>query len=170
MLVYWVCSNERAASIDYLVNGANTKLVNPALEGYNTTIVGLAIMIAGSLTAFFFNLSTYYFVSYTSALTSTIGANLVKVILIVAAAIEAGVHDIVSWSGVALVVSSIGLYVYLSYKPPPSAAEREAFSSTIQNGCGKGGHNSGKGDAHGAQMMSQAAPSETTPLKGSSTV
>ena len=82
-----------------MLNGDQTKIDNPGLVGHQTGFLGTGVLLAGCTAAFMFNLSAYYFVSFTSALTSTIGANLVKVILIVAAAIQAGIHDIASWSG-----------------------------------------------------------------------
>jgi len=165
MFCYWVISVERAPSIDYLLNGDQTKIDNPALVGYQTGLLGTGVLFAGCTAAFMFNLSAYYFVSFTSALTSTIGANLVKVILIVAAAIQAGIHDIASWTGVGLVVVSIGAYVWLSYKPSPSAPPAPPADEFNKGG-------------DGAQLTGSAAPfgkvsgpSETTGLlKGSSTV
>ena len=47
MLIYWVCSNERQESIDYLTDPA-------------TTDVGIFIIVVGASMAFVYNMSTYY--------------------------------------------------------------------------------------------------------------
>ena len=64
----------------------------------------------------------------TSALTSTIGSNGVKIFLLIFSAIIAGVTDVISWIGISLVVLFIGVYGYLCVSgkqhPPKPAAER----------------------------------------------
>ena len=55
MLLYWLLSAERGASIAYLADP-------------HTTLIGLVIIVAGASMAFCFNLATYYFVALTSAL------------------------------------------------------------------------------------------------------
>ena len=67
MFVYWVCSYERANSVSYMGSHAG---------------MGLLIIAIGSSMAFIFNLANYYFVRLTSALTSGIGANAVKILLL----------------------------------------------------------------------------------------
>jgi hypothetical protein len=64
--------------------------------------------------AFLFNMSNFYFIKLTTALTSTVGGSGVKVLLILASAVQAGVNDPVSWSGVATVVVAIIVYSYLN--------------------------------------------------------
>ena len=64
MLVYWLASNERERTIDYLGQHAGW---------------GIGIILGGGAMAFCFNVSTYYFVLSTSALTSAVGSNGVKV-------------------------------------------------------------------------------------------
>merc|ERR1719217_995868 len=73
MASYWLVSPERHPSIMYLANTPN-RTEEPWLEGYDTTSVGIEIIAIGSAMAFTFNLSTYYYVMLTSALTSTIGS------------------------------------------------------------------------------------------------
>ena len=102
MLVYWLLSPEREGSISYLGNPS-------------TTLIGIGIICASATMAFGFNLAVYYFVAYTSALTSMVGANGIKIFLISTSAIAAGVTDLLSWIGIALVVSAIVLYAYIGY-------------------------------------------------------
>ncbi len=120
MLITWLCMEERAESITYLSDPA-------------TTGVGILIVVAGSAMAFVFNLSNFYFIKLTSALTTAIGGSGIKILLIIISAIQAGVNDPVSWSGVAIVVLSLIWYTYLSVSgsgpadkaqppPQPSAA------------------------------------------------
>jgi dolichyl-phosphate-mannose--protein O-mannosyl transferase len=58
----------------------------------------------------------YYFVHYTSALTSTIGSIAVKIELIVEDAAVSGENDPLTWIGITVVVLSIVLYGYASYQ------------------------------------------------------
>lgn len=109
MLTYWLLSSERDASLHYL-------------EDPHTTFVGVGIVLVGASMAFGFNLAVYYFVLYTSALTSTVGANAIKILLITVSALSAGVSDFLSWFGISLVVAAMGMYAYLNFtekKPPP---------------------------------------------------
>lgn len=55
MLLYWLLSPEREASVTYL-------------EDPHTTLIGFVIIVCGASMAFGFNLAVYYFVMYTSAL------------------------------------------------------------------------------------------------------
>ena len=116
MLVYWLLSPEREAPVSYLANPA-------------TTFVGVGIVLCGASMAFTFNLAVYYFVLYTSALTCTVGANGIKILLITAGAISAGVTDALSWCGILLVTLAMAVYAYLNFtesqrpKAPPGGAE-----------------------------------------------
>ena len=124
LVVLWLIDfdNTRAASIDYL--SGNTE--NP-----NSGWLGLGIITAGSAMAFMFNIALYYYILYTSALTSTIGSIGVKIFLICVSAFTDGVWDPLSWTGITLVVLAIVLYGYLSFggggkaaaPPPPSIEE-----------------------------------------------
>ena len=124
MLTYWILSPEREASVRYLADP-------------HTTFVGIGIVLVGAFMAFCFNLSVYYFVLYTSALTSAIGANGIKIFLITVSAIAAGVHDFLSWFGILTVVAAMGVYAYLNFME-------------AQNGKAGGGGGGNGGDAKAA--------------------
>jgi len=128
MLTYWVFSNEREASIEYMTTPGQTSL-------------GFTILGFGSLMAFEFNLANYCFILVTSALTTAVGANGIKIFLISYAAILAGVHDPLSWTGIAIVISSIVGYAFFSFKGAQAAK---------------------------APAAEAPAPSESTPLAGES--
>jgi len=101
MLIYWLASpTERAQSIEYI--GRHPDLA-------------VGIILGGATMAFGFNLSSYYFIQFTSALTSTVVSNGVKVLNIVISAAQAHLGDARNWCGVALVCVSIALYAYLGH-------------------------------------------------------
>ena len=100
MLLYWLLSAERSASLTYL---------------HDRTGEGLGIIAGGATMAFGFNVSTYFFVSLTSALTTTVAANGVKVINIVISAIIDHVSNPLNWAGVAVVCCALAVYAYFSY-------------------------------------------------------
>ena len=125
MASYWLVSPERHPSIMYLANTPN-RTEEPWLEGYDTTSVGIEIIAIGSAMAFTFNLSTYYYVMLTSALTSTIGSLGVKITLLLVSAMQAGVRDPVSLTGIAIVALSISSYAYFSYQAKVAAAAAAA--------------------------------------------
>lgn len=106
-----ICSSERALSLAYL---ANAPVNAPFLAGTNATLVGLGIILGGSMMAFCFNLSVYYYLMLTSALTSTIGSMSLKVVLILAAAMQDHVNDPISWVGIALATSAMAVYAWIS--------------------------------------------------------
>jgi len=111
MLIYWVASpTERAPSIAFLGD--------PEKHG-----IGFAIIAAGATMAFIFNLSTYWFIRVTSALTSTVGSNGIKIVIILASAASphSGVGDPSSISGIAIVIVSIGAYAFFSYRDAQAA-------------------------------------------------
>ena len=95
-------------------------------------------MRAGATMAFGFNLSNYFFVLLTSALTTTVAANGVKVVNIIISALRDGVSDTRNWIGVALVCASLCIFAYFSYMAkrgvPPSLqlpfVHKEFSSST----------------------------------------
>lgn len=109
MLTYWLCSNEREGSYKY-VTGSSLQ-----------STLTLTIILCGSSMAFIFNIANYYFVMLTSALTSGIAANSIKIVLIIIAAIQASIADPLSWTGIAIVILAILGYAYLSIiaKAPP---------------------------------------------------
>lgn len=145
MFVYWALSAERGPSLQYVANSPNrTEL--PWLEDKDTTPIAVGIIVASSTMAFVFNLATYYFIMYTSALASTIGSLALKIFVLCIAAIQAGVHDVISEAGIALVVVSTLAYAYFSHRD--RLAKEEA-------------------DALGKGVIAAPAPSENTPLKPS---
>ncbi len=106
MLITWLCLNERAESIAYLSDP-------------ETTGVGVLIISVGCTMAFIFNLTSFYFIKLTSALTTTIGSSGVKILLIVVSAVQAGVDSIISWIGVGIVVVSLVSYAYINIPQSP---------------------------------------------------
>jgi hypothetical protein len=100
--------------------------------------------------AFCFNLSVYYYLMLTSALTSTIGSMSLKVVLILAAAMQDHVNDPISWVGIALATSAMAVYAWISLR------EEEA---TKVESCSWGG---GKGSEGGIALSASvgAGPNE----------
>ena len=108
-LIVWLASPvERGPSIEYLSGRTDPR--NP-----NSGWLALGIITFGSFCAFSFNIATYYYILYTSALTSTIGSNGIKVFLIVVTALQQRISHPIAIFGIGLVVLSIGLYAYLSH-------------------------------------------------------
>ena len=89
MFVYWLISYERYASILYLTG---TPQDAPYLDGYSSTLIGCAVILGGSTLAFIFQLSNYYVVLLYGALGATIGSLGLKISIICAAAVQAGVQ------------------------------------------------------------------------------
>lgn len=118
MCLYWLCSSERSASIMYEQHHFVTATI---------------IICAGSMAAFLFNLANYYFILLTSALTSTIGSNGVKIGLICFSAAVAGVKDVTSWVGISITVSAIIAYGYIGYieKNPPKKEQPDAEKGLV---------------------------------------
>lgn len=115
MLIYWLVSPEREGSFEYISGGATQVSMT------------ITIILCGSSMAFIFNIANYYFVMLTSALTSGIAANTVKIVLIVVAAIQAAIHDPLSWTGISIEILAIVAYAYLSIlaKQPPKPPEAQ---------------------------------------------
>lgn len=91
--------------------------------------LGLGIISFGSFVAFMFNLSVYYFILYTSALTSTIGSNGVKIFLLLLSAIQATMQGSMGIGpvliiGNLIVVGSIVSYGYFGYQFKKEQAEK----------------------------------------------
>lgn len=108
MLITWLCFDERQESIAYLSDP-------------DTRAIGIIIIAIGSTLAFAFNLSNFYFITLTTALTAAVGGSGVKVLLILVSAVQAGVTDPVSWCGIGTVIISLCVYTYLTLenrKPP----------------------------------------------------
>ena len=133
MFLYWLCSYERASSVSYMGSHAG---------------MGLLIIATGSSMAFVFNLANYYFIRLTSALTSGIGANAVKIVLLIVSAIMAHVVDPVSWTGISIVVLSILAYMYVTMKEMIDGVLQRLFVSKPSD----------------ADPEAPAKPTEATPL------
>ena len=74
MLAIWLCrGTERQEAVDYLLSRTS----NP-----QSGLLAIGIVAAGSAMAFTFNIAVYYYILYTSALTSTVGSNGIKIFLI----------------------------------------------------------------------------------------
>jgi len=110
MLAYWAISPERELSLAYMSDPEQRQ-------------IGLTVIAAGSSLAFEFNLANYTFIMVTSALTSAIGANSVKIVLITYAAFLANVTEPLSWTGIVIVVSSVAAYAYFSFTGAQKPAE-----------------------------------------------
>ena len=155
MLIYWLASDERVGSTQYL----------SARPG-----IGVAIIIAGSVMAFIFNLSSYFYIKITSALSVTIGGNGCKIVLIIISAAEASVKDAVSWVGIAIVIVSIGAYAYFSNeqkKAEIAAANAEAAGVTVdkaETAAATEDGTKGAGPAEETERPRAKAPTEETPL------
>ena len=114
---------------------------------YAVAGVGVGIIFAGSAMAFMFNIATYYFIMTTSALTSTIGSNGVKILLLIITAITDKISDALTICGIVIVILSIAAYAYFAMdekKQKQLAAE------------------AAKSDPETATK--EAPPTETTPL------
>lgn len=119
MMAVWLLSNEREPSVDYLTSHTP----NP-----QSGLLAVACIVFSSFLAFIFNFATYYFILFTSALTSTIGSNGVKIFLILVTMITDNMIDLPSVCGVVLVVLSICLYTYFQHQFKQSEAARAADS------------------------------------------
>ena len=70
--------------------------------------------------------------AYTSALTTAIAANGIKIFLISSSALAAGVSDPLSWFGILLVIVAVVIYAYLGYQEG-QAAERAKLAANAAN-------------------------------------
>jgi drug/metabolite transporter (DMT)-like permease len=141
-MVVWLVSGERQASIDYILS--HTK--NP-----KSGLLAMGIIAFGSCMAFSFNIANYYYIHYTSALTSTVGSNGIKIFLICITAFTDGYEDTTTILGIAIVVLAIITYAYLSFqeknKKPAIIADVKADAANAAD-----------------EKAAPLAPSETTPL------
>jgi hypothetical protein len=123
MLLYWLCSSERAASIEYM-------------RAPGQGPIALMVLASGSSMAFEFNLSNNIFILVTSALTTSVCGNGIKICLIAYSAVLAGVNDALSWTGIAVVIVSVVAYAYLSFvdaqQPPPSKDEPKLVAAPTE--------------------------------------
>jgi len=118
MFIYWIISDERADAISYLASGELTGL-------------GLAIIVIGSTIALCFNLATYYFISLSGALATTVGSNAVKIVIIVITAITDGGVEI-GWAGVVLVALMVAAYTYFTYREKQQKLQESAAAAPTE--------------------------------------
>jgi hypothetical protein len=109
MLIIWLVGDEREASIAYLTG----QTANP-----NSGWLALGIISFGATIAFVFNLAGYYYIHFTSALTSTVGSIGVKVLTLMLSALDptSAITNKLAYAGVAVVSASIALYAYLIHQ------------------------------------------------------
>ncbi|KAL1527583.1 hypothetical protein AB1Y20_008970 [Prymnesium parvum] len=101
MLLYWLVSSERAATVEYIGN---------------RPLVALGIIAGGASMAFGFNLSAYFFTKFTSSLTASIASNGTKVVnIIISALIASALHDPRNICGVLLVCVSLMAYAHAGH-------------------------------------------------------
>merc|ERR1712216_233408 len=107
MLVFWLSvPAEREGSITYMRE-------KPAM--------GWGIILVGSFAAFAYNMSIYNFTRLASAVAVMVTTNLLKVLLITAAAGVEGIRDPINWIGIAIFFASVIAYAYLSYQAKQEA-------------------------------------------------
>lgn len=122
LLVWLVVGPEREGSMAYLMG----QTANP-----NSGWVGLGIILSGSTMAFFFNVATYYFIMYTSALTSTIGSLGLKIGILTASGITDHMSAPMAWVGIGLACVAIVLYGFFTWQFKAAAkAQAEAAKAT----------------------------------------
>jgi len=111
MLIFWLSvPAEREGSIIYMRE-------KPAM--------GWGIILAGSSAAFAYNMSIYNFTRLASAVAVMVTTNLLKVLLITAAAVVEGIRDPINWIGISIFFASVIAYAYLTYEAK-QAAKRTA--------------------------------------------
>merc|ERR1711988_466084 len=109
MLIYWLSvPSEREGSLTYLAT-------NPA-EGW-------AIIILGSLAAFGYNMSVFYFTMVASAVAVMVATNLLKVVLITVSAIMENVRNPLNWAGIIVFFGAVFAYAYLTYAQKQAKAK-----------------------------------------------
>jgi len=115
MVTFWLSvPAEREGSITYMRE-------KPAM--------GWAIILIGSFAAFAYNMSIYNFTKLASAVSVMVTTNLLKVLLITAAAVVEGIRDPLNWIGISIFFASVIAYAYLSYQAK-QAAKKPATAAT----------------------------------------
>jgi len=115
MLTFWLSvPAEREGSITYMRE-------KPAM--------GWGIILVGSFAAFAYNMSIYNFTKLASAVAVMVTTNLLKVLLITAAAIVEGIRDPVNWIGISIFFAAVIAYAYLSYQAK-QVAKKEQTATT----------------------------------------
>lgn len=134
MMTYWLLvPSEREGSLAYLA-------AKPVLS--------LVIIGAGSLSAFVYNLSIYYFTLVASALTVMVATNLLKVCLIATSAVIEGVTDVFNWMGIVVFFAAVCAYAWFNFEEKQQKARRRMEEEATKDG---GAHT--------------PPPTEATPLK-----
>merc|ERR1712028_191176 len=114
MLIFWLSvPAEREGSIIYMRE-------KPAM--------GWAIILTGSFAAFAYNMSIYNFTRLASAVAVMVTTNLLKVLLITAAAVVEGIRDPLNWIGISIFFASVIWYAYLTYEAKQAAKKSRASS------------------------------------------
>jgi len=114
MLIFWLSvPAEREGSIIYMRE-------KPAM--------GWAIILTGSFAAFAYNMSIYNFTRLASAVAVMVTTNLLKVLLITAAAVVEGIRDPLNWIGISIFFASVIWYAYLTYEAKRAAKKSRASS------------------------------------------
>jgi len=117
MLVFWLSvPAEREGSIIYMRE-------KPAM--------GWGIILVGSFAAFAYNMSIYNFTRLASAVAVMVTTNLLKVLLITAAAVVEGIRDPINWIGIAIFFAAVIWYAYLTYEAK-QAAKKSRDSSPVK--------------------------------------
>jgi drug/metabolite transporter (DMT)-like permease len=107
MVTFWLSvPAEREGSITYMRE-------KPAM--------GWGIILIGSFAAFAYNMSIYNFTKLASAVAVMVTTNLLKVLLITAAAVVEGIRDPINWIGISIFFASVIAYAYLSYQAKQTA-------------------------------------------------
>lgn len=115
-LRYWLSvPMERTGSIAYL---------------QEKPMLGMGIICAGSLAAFGYNMSVFYYTMVASALALMVSTNLLKVVLITIAAIMENVTFWVNILGIIIFYTAIGVYAYLSFAQKQKKAAQPAPAAT----------------------------------------
>ena len=114
MLIFWLSvPAEREGSIIYMRE-------KPAM--------GWGIILTGSFAAFAYNMSIYNFTRLASAVAVMVTTNLLKVLLITAAAVVEGIRDPLNWIGISIFFASVIWYAYLTYEAKQAAKKSRASS------------------------------------------
>jgi len=114
MLIFWLSvPAERDGSITYMRE-------KPAM--------GWGIILTGSFAAFAYNMSIYNFTRLASAVAVMVTTNLLKVLLITAAAVVEGIRDPLNWIGISIFFASVIWYAYLTYEAKQAAKKSRASS------------------------------------------
>jgi len=112
MLTYWLSvPAEREGSIIYMRE-------KPAM--------GWGIILVGSTAAFAYNMSIYNFTKLASAVAVMVTTNLLKVLLITAAAVVEGIRDPINWIGISIFFAAVIAYAYLTYQAKQEAKKTAA--------------------------------------------